>query len=278
MTSFRSTVNAFLPTVFYACNEPHGSVTLAQSGSSGAPAATVAGTPSLGFPSLLTDGSGDTACYQSGNNIDLGWHIAADPAFNVIAADSFSLMAVVAAYGPQSQAFASVFGQFNCTQGAYELHVAQNGFVGTYFQDVVVGHTTIDTSFPPSLNDGLPHLIGMVRDHSGPTLSFWMDGRQVALITDPTTAAITNASTAERIGCRVNCGGFFTFSGAYQDLAFFRSVLSGAAWETLYSAMWGGNPPPPGGAQQSTLQQELINAATLARIEAYVSKTYQNAP
>jgi hypothetical protein len=278
VTTFRSTVNAFLPTIFYACNEPHGSTTLAQSGSSGAPAATVAGTPSLGFPSLLADGSGDTACYQSGNNVDLGWHIANDAAFNVAATDSFSIMAVVAAYAQQAAAFASVFGQFNCTRGAYELHVAQNGFVGTYFQDINAAGPTYDTAFPPSLNDGLPHLIGMERDHAAGTLSFWLDGRVVAIITDATTLAITNASTAQRIGCRVNCGGFFTFSGAYQDIAFFRSVLSAAAWQTLYSAMWGGNPPPPGSGITAVLGQELANAAALAELLNWVAKDLRNTP
>ncbi len=274
MTSFQSTVNAFLPTIFYPCADAHGSATIAQTGSSSVGPGTVSGAPSLGFPPLVKDGSGDTGCYQSGSNVDLGWHLPNNAAWTVAVGDSFSLMAIVAAYANQAAAFASVFGQFGCTQGAYELHVSQPGFVGTYFQDVTAGHPTVDAAFPPPLNDGLPHLIGMVRDRANLLLNFWADAQLIASIADQTTSAITNAATAQRIGCRVNCGGFFTFSGAYSHLAFFRSVLDAAAWTTLYAAMWGGNPPPAGAGVPAILQQEVLNAAKLDAIYAAVHHNF----
>lgn len=275
--TFSSALAGFAPTLWWKLDDGPGATTAVNSGSAGsAYNASITGSPAPGYPSLVANDLGSYSCYQVGGDVANGWDVAEGTALQFGLTDSFSVLAVVASWGTVSTS-QLCFSQQRCTAGAVQFGLSGTGMCFFRLEDTSA--VTVFWGAPPLLNDGVPHLIGAVRDHAAGRIRLYSDGLLVTDAADVFTVGFTNSPTDTRLGHRFLCGDRGGFGGAYQHVAIIRSVLTQANYQSLFSELWSGSPPTPAASPQGTLLNTIgassdLLSAKLDQILAAVRKTF----
>ena len=108
-----------------------------------------------------------------------------------------------------------IFSQQRCTSGVVHLLAGSDGIPRFRIEDTGNIGLTLNG---PVINDGQWHHLAGVRDVAADQLRFYVDGQLEAQQTDPTTAAITAATTENWIGQRFPCVSQDFFTGSIDEL------------------------------------------------------------
>ena len=187
-----------------------------------------------------TAGTASTPVFLSGafgNAVTLngstdGISIPTSPALTFGASSSFTVEAFVKLSSTANGSL--IFSQQRCTTGVIQLIEGADGIPRFRVEDVNNIGTTL--AGPAAINDGQWHHLAGVRDVAADQLRLYVDGQLTQQLADPTTGAITNASTENWLGQRFPCAQRDFFTGSIDEVRVWSTARSQAAIQSSLNA------------------------------------------
>ncbi len=168
-----------------------------------------------------------------------GIQIPTNAALTFGAASSFTIESLVKTTTTTAPAGEpKIFSQQRCTAGVVILSVSADGIVHFRVGDVNNNEVIVDG---PIINDGLWHQVAGVRDVAADQIRLFVDGVLVAQATDPTTGAITAASTENWLGQRFPCANKDFFTGSLDEFRIWNVARTQGQIQNRMNQTLGGN-------------------------------------